>query len=101
MSFIASIVSLLFGVYEFLIFVRVLISWINTTDPSQPVIDHPILVLLEQITDPVLVPLRRLIPPIRLRQSSGAELRIDITPFVAIIILEVVRRIIEGILLAL
>jgi YggT family protein len=89
MSTVATIVSLLFQVYEFLLLIRVLLSWINT-DPYQPVIDHPAVRFLERITDPVLAPLRRLIPPI-----GGT---VDISPVVALIILEVVRRILVSIL---
>ena len=89
MSTVATIVSLLFQVYEFLLLIRVLLSWINT-DPHRPVIDHPAVRLLERITDPVLAPLRRLIPPI-----GGT---VDISPVVALIILEVVRRILVSVL---
>ena len=89
MSTVATIVSLLFQVYEFLLLIRVLLSWINT-DPYPPVIDHPAVRFLERITDPVLAPLRRLIPPI-----GGT---VDISPVVALIILEVVRRILVSIL---
>ena len=100
MYYVASTVSLLFGVYEFLLFIRVLLSWINS-DPYRRVLDHPLVSLLERITDPVLVPLRRIIRPIRLSQSSGPALSVDISPIVALIILEVVRRILFGILVAL
>ena len=89
MSTVATIVSLLFQVYEFLLLIRVLLSWINT-DPYRPAIDHPAVRILERITDPVLAPLRRLIPPV-----GGT---VDISPVVALIILEVVRRILVSIL---
>ena len=84
MSTVATIVSVLFQVYEFLLLIRVLLSWINI-DPSRPAIDHPAVQILIRITDPVLAPLRRLIPPI-----GGT---VDISPVVALIILEVARRI--------
>jgi YggT family protein len=80
---------LLFQVYEFLLLIRVLLSWINN-DPYRPVIDHPAVRFLERITDPVLAPLRRLIPPV-----GGT---VDISPVVALIILEVVRRILVSVL---
>ena len=89
MSTVATIVSLLFQLYEFLLLIRVLLSWINT-DPYRPVIDHPVVRFLERITDPVLAPLRRLIPLI-----GGS---VDISPIVALFILEVVRRILVCIL---
>jgi YggT family protein len=89
MSTVATIVSVLFQVYEFLLLIRVLLSWINI-DPRRPAIDHPAIQILTRITDPVLVPLRRLIPPI-----GGT---VDISPVVALIILEVVRRILVSVL---
>lgn len=92
MSTVATIVSVLFQLYEFLLLIRVLLSWINI-DPRRPAIDHPAIQVLIKITDPVLAPLRRLIPPI-----GGT---VDISPVVALIILEVVRRILVSVLVGL
>jgi YggT family protein len=92
MHTVATVVSVLIQVYEFLLLIRVLLSWINV-DPYRPVIDHPVVDILQRITDPVLAPLRRLIPPI-----GGA---VDISPVVALIILEVVRRILVSVLVGL
>jgi YggT family protein len=92
MHTVASIVSVLIQVYEFLLLIRVLLSWINV-NPYRPVIDHPVVDILQRITDPVLAPLRRLIPPI-----GGA---VDISPVVALIILEVLRRILVSVLVGL
>jgi YggT family protein len=79
-------------IYQFLIFIRVMLTWVNT-DPYRPTVDHPLIQLLRRVTDPVLVPLRRLIPPI-----GGT---IDITPIVVLILLEILRRILSGFLLGL
>ena len=89
MAIVVTLVSLLFQIYEFLLLIRVLLTWINA-DPYRPVIDHPAVRVLERITDPVLAPLRRLIPPI-----GGT---VDISPVVALIILEIVRRILVSVL---
>jgi YggT family protein len=89
MPSLASIVSLLFQIYTFLILIRVLLSWVNT-NPYQARIDHPIVRILYQVTDPVLRPLQRLIPPI-----GGT---VDISPIVALVILEIARRIIVSFL---
>lgn len=89
MPSLASIVSLLLRGYQFLIFIRVLLSWVNV-DPYRPRIDHPIIRLLNQVTDPVLRPLGRLIPPI-----SGT---VDISPIVALFAIEILRRILVGVL---
>jgi YggT family protein len=87
MSAIITIVSLAFQIYEFLILIRVLLSWVRI-NPY-----HPVIRILYQITDPVLDPLRRVIPPI-----GGA---IDISPVVALIILEIVHRIVISVLVGL
>ncbi|MCL7451620.1 MAG: YggT family protein [Anaerolineae bacterium] len=92
MSTIINIISWVFQVYEFLILIRVLLSWINV-NPYRPAIDHPLVRILYRITDPVLEPLRRIIPPI-----GGA---IDISPVVALLLLEVLRQIVIRVLLGL
>jgi YggT family protein len=89
MPLLANIVSVLFRVYEFLIFVRVLLSWINS-DPYRPVVTHPVVQILYRITEPVLAPLRRVIPPV-----GGA---LDISPIVALFALEILRLILVSIL---
>jgi YggT family protein len=89
---LARIVSWVFSAYEFLILIRVLLSWISN-DPYNPILGHPLVRLLRQITDPVLAPLRRLIPPI-----GGT---VDISPVVALFGLEILRRVITSVLLGL
>ncbi len=92
MSVVVTTISVIFQAYEFLILIRVFLSWINT-DPYRPVIAHPIVQVLQRITDPVLTPLRRVIPPI-----GGA---IDITPVIALLVLEIARRLLTTFLLRL
>lgn len=92
MVLLARILSWVFSAYEFLILIRVLLSWINT-DPYRPTISHPLIRLLHQVTDPVLAPLRRLIPPV-----GGT---VDISPVVALFALEILRRVITSVLLGL
>lgn len=89
---VARIISFLIQAYEFLIFIRVLLSWINV-NPYRPAINHPIVDLLYRITDPVLQPLRRVIPPL------GGTL--DLSPIIALILLEILRQILFRILLGL
>ena len=86
------VVSGVIFLYQFLIFVRVLLTWVNP-DPYRPTIDHPLIRLLQRVTDPVLTPLRRIIPPI-----GGT---VDISPIVALVILEILRRILSSLLLGL
>lgn len=92
MTTVATAVSWLVRAYEFLILIRIFLSWINV-DPYRPRVDHPAIRILGQVTDPVLMPLRRVIPPI-----GGA---IDITPVVALLLLEILRSMLTGLLLRL
>lgn len=79
---IVYILDCLFWVLELLILVRVILSWIRH-DPGNPLIRA-----VYQITEPVMEPFRRLIPPIG---------DIDISPVVVFVALEVVRQLLENI----
>jgi YggT family protein len=78
MPTIIALVSLIFRVYSILILIRVLLSWVSVSP------FHPAVRILHQVTDPVIVPLRRLIPPV-----GGT---VDVSPIVALILLEIVHR---------
>jgi YggT family protein len=90
MSVFITVISLGFQLYEFLILIRVLLTWIST-DPYNPVIRHPIVQILHRVTEPVLQPLRRVIPPI-----GGT---VDISPVIALILLEILRRVLVSFLI--
>jgi len=64
-------------IYTFVLLVRILITWIPNLDPY-----HPIVQLLFQVTEPVLEPARKLIPPIGM---------IDISPIVVFIVLGILQ----------
>jgi len=87
---VVRIISFLFQLYEFLILIRVLLSWVDP-NPYSRVATHPAVQVLYRITDPVLEPLRRIIPPI-----GGM---IDLSPVIALILLEILRRLVEALLL--
>lgn len=72
----------LLQIYTFIIFIRILITWIPNLDPY-----HPIVQLLLQITEPVLEPARKLIPPIGM---------IDISPIVVFIVLAILQDVFVG-----
>lgn len=76
MPFLVNFLSILFQVLTFAIFIRALLSFF----PIRP--DNPFVVILSQITDPVLMPLRRIIPSIGM---------FDISPMVAIILLQILQ----------
>ena len=69
---LASVVDLVLRIYVWIIIIRAIISWVNP-DPYNPIVQF-----LYHITEPVLRPIRRIIPPI-----GG----IDISPVVVLIII--------------
>ena len=84
-----NILCVLLTVYTILLFVRVIISW-ATMFGFRPPISGPlrsIIDLLEDVTEPVLRPLRALIPPIR---AGGVGL--DLSIIIAFVILAVLRQ---------
>ncbi|MDY6906830.1 MAG: YggT family protein [Chloroflexota bacterium] len=72
MDIFLALISFLCQALAFLIFVRAILSWF----PISP--RNPLVSILDVITEPILAPLRRIIPRIGM---------VDITPMVAIIIL--------------
>ncbi len=66
------IIIILCQVLAIIIFVRAILSWFATSPNSQVVL------FLDRITEPILVPLRRIVPRLGM---------VDITPMIAIIIL--------------
>ena len=72
----AELLSLLLNIFLFSIFVQVIISWVN------PGSHNPITSLLYSITEPIMAPCRKLIPPV-----SG----MDLSPLVALIGIQVAK----------
>ena len=83
-----TIVCSLIQLYVLLLVVRVVMSWfpISPNGPAETVAGF-----LYMVTDPVLVPLRRLLPPVRM----GA-MALDLSPIVAFFGLSVLRGILCG-----
>jgi YggT family protein len=73
MQLFVTFVSMLATILSLAIFVRSILTWFPGAS------DNLFGVILAQITDPVLVPLRRIVPTIGM---------IDITPLVAILLLQ-------------
>lgn len=82
---VATFVQLLVWILTIAIFARALLSWIPNLDPR-----NPFVVFIVQITEPVLAPLRSIIPRIGM---------IDLSPMVAIIILQVIGQAVVAALL--
>ncbi|MDI9549034.1 MAG: YggT family protein [Chloroflexota bacterium] len=82
MNPIVDIVLLLLRLYSWILLARALISWIPNLDPY-----HPAVQMLYQVTEPVLEPIRKLVPPL------GGVMDISILiAFFAIMILEQLLR---------
>lgn len=79
MHFLATFISLLVNILVIAIFLRAIISWFRLAP------DNPIIVILTQVTEPILAPLRRVIP------SLGM---FDITPWIAMILLQFLGQLI-------
>jgi YggT family protein len=81
-SLLRGIVCIVLQVYYLILIVRIVLSWV----PSVPEPIQPIARAVRAATDPLLIPLRGLIPSIRM----GA-MALDVSPillFVAIVILQ-------------
>ena len=76
---VRELVALALNVFLFSIFIQVIISWVN------PGTYNPVVSLLYSLTEPVLRPCRRLLPPI-----SG----LDLSPLVALIAIQLAKYLI-------
>ena len=88
---VASYVETLFLIYTILIFIRVLMSWF-TRIPYNTVL-NAVLEFVRETTDPYLLLFRRFVPMVRI--GPGA---LDLSPIVAIIVLQIVARIVVGLI---
>jgi YggT family protein len=66
------------GILYWLILIRALISWVNP-DPYNPIVQF-----LEKCTDPILAPIRRILP-------AGLRFGIDISPVIAFLAIMFIR----------
>lgn len=80
-TYVLSFVYILVNILTYAIIIRALMSWFN---PSP---ENPIVRFVNEITDPILVPLSRLVPRIGM---------IDISPIVAIVLLNAIQFMLES-----
>ena len=74
------LVLALIQVYTLILLVRIIMSWINVDR------GHPLVQVLHQVTEPVLEPVRRALPPLGM---------IDLSPIIVFVVL----RLLQGFLL--
>ena len=77
---IAKVLNAVLLIYMWIVILRAVLSWINV-----PTL-YPVTVVLHRLTEPVLRPLRKIIPP----SKVGG---IDITPIIVILILMFVNTV--------
>lgn len=78
---IIGVFGLVLNLYSLILLVRVLMSWIPNLDHSQPVVQ-----LLYDITEPVLRPVREILPP-----TPG----VDFSPLVVMLLISVIRMVLR------
>ena len=82
----ARILHLLLEVYIFLVFGRIILSWFPMSPGSAL---GPVNRFLYSVTEPVLGPVRRILPPVRL----GA-VGLDLSPFIVLIGLQILNSLV-------
>lgn len=70
---IARVLEIVLEIYMWVIIIRALISWVNP-DPYNPIVQ-----ILTRVTEPVLGPIRKLVPPYKVG--------IDFSPLIAVLII--------------
>ena len=83
MNLLIYFVNLFFTLLSVAILARVLLSWIRVSPY------HPAVELLYRITEPILAPLRRVIPSIGM---------VDISPVIALILLQIIQEVLVAII---
>jgi YggT family protein len=79
---IIDILVLLLKVYSFILLARVLMTWLPNLDYSNPIVRF-----LHQVTEPVLKPIREVLPPMQ---------GIDLSPLVVFVAITIITRILIG-----
>ena len=84
MGFLITFINALYWAFWLLILARVIISF-TRMDPY-----HPIRRTVYELTEPILAPIRRILPP-----TSG----LDFSPLIALLLLELVRMVLFRLIL--
>jgi YggT family protein len=85
MVLVIQFIDLIFTLLTFAIIANAILSWLPMDRYNNPVVR-----VLDEITAPILEPLRRFIPPFGM---------MDITPIIALIILQVLQALIHNLLI--
>ncbi len=77
-SSFAQIIDIILNVLSWCIILRALVSWVNP-DPSNPIVNF-----LQSVTEPVLAPVRRLLP-------FTWKIGLDLSPILALLLITFLR----------
>ena len=88
MNFLVSIINIIYWLFVILLWARIIFSWVRP-DPYNPTWG-PIVRFTYQVTEPLLAPIRKLLPGM-----SG----IDLSPMILWFIIYFVHRLLIGILI--
>jgi YggT family protein len=80
---LADFIDLFFYLLSLAILARVLLSWVRVSPY------HPAVEFLYRITEPILAPLRRIIPPVGM---------MDISPIIAMLLLQIIQQVLVAII---
>jgi YggT family protein len=83
---LAMLMGMIFKMVYFVLIIRIMLSWVNP-DPYNQIVR-----IIYRVTEPVLAPFRRIIPPIGM---------MDISPIVVFLLLSFIERFVVGVLLQL
>lgn len=85
MGILITVINIVYWIFWLLILARVILSFVRIS-PYQ----NELVGIVYQVTEPVLEPIRRILPPM-----SG----LDFSPLIALLLLDVLRRILFSVLL--
>lgn len=80
MKYLSTFVSILSQVLSMAILARVLLSWVPSLQQSR------LGRFIYEITEPILSPIRRLIPPLGM---------LDLSPFIAMVVIQVLAQLLQ------
>jgi len=75
------LISALLTIYSLILLARVFMTWMPNLDPQNPVVKF-----LFDATEPVLAPVRRVLPPMQ---------GIDFSPIVVFVIINIIQRLLR------
>ncbi len=82
MGIIGAVICQLLLLYLLVLIGRIILSWVPS--PPEPLL--PVVRLLAKLTDPVLVPLRNVLPPVRIGAAA-----LDLSPLVVYFGISILR----------